>query len=90
LDDLFLGIGAVVLLQTYIVGTIVAGWAEEFYQAIATDNFVWILENDARLIRWWYSTSATYIFGIVYVMLIGLTVVVCEAWNRVVSLSPFK
>jgi hypothetical protein len=76
-----------VLLETYIVGTIVAGWALEFYEAVATDNFVWILENDARLIRWWYSTSATYIFGIVKVNFSYLMIVVYQVGHRVVFVS---
>jgi len=35
LDDLFLGIGAAVLLETYIVGTILVGWEQELNDAIA-------------------------------------------------------
>src|SRR5271155_4012361 len=65
LDDLFLGIGATVMVQTYIVGTILYGWVEELDAAIAGDNIVWILDNDHRIIAYWYSTSATYIFSIV-------------------------
>jgi hypothetical protein len=65
LDDLFLGIGAVILLQTYIVGTIVVGWVDELTVALESDDIVWILNNDTRIIRYWYSTSATYIFSIV-------------------------
>ena len=65
LDDLFLGIGAVILLETYIVGTIVVGWVDELTAAIERDDIVWILNNDTRIIRYWYSTSATYIFSIV-------------------------
>jgi len=54
------------MVQTYIVGTIVYGWVEELNTAIATDDIVWILENDHRIIAYWYSTSATYIFSIVH------------------------
>jgi hypothetical protein len=53
------------MLQTYIVGTIVYGWVVELNAAIAQDDIVWILENDHRIIAYWYSTSATYIFSIV-------------------------
>lgn len=77
MDDLFLGIGAVILLQTYIVGSIVVGWVEELNAAIERDDIVWILNNDTRIIRYWYSTSATYIFSIVSVRVLRqLTVVV--------------
>ena len=77
LDDLFLGIGAVILLETYIVGTIVVGWVDELTAAVERDDIVWILNNDKRIIRYWYSTSATYIFSIVlYTGLRQLTVVV--------------
>jgi hypothetical protein len=64
-DDLFLGIGAVILLQTYIVGTILYGWVEQMYAALNEGNYVWLLDNDVRIVRFWYSTSATYIFSIV-------------------------
>jgi len=60
-----LGIGAAVLLETYIVGTILVGWGQELNDAIARDDMVWILNNNARIIRYWYSASATYIFSIV-------------------------
>lgn len=65
LDDLFLGIGATFLVQTFIVGTIVYGWVEEMNAAIARNDLGWILENDHRIVAAWYSTSATYIFSIV-------------------------
>jgi hypothetical protein len=65
MDDLFLGIGAAILLQTYIVGTFVAGWAEELNAAFARNDLAWILSNDVRIVRFWYSTSATYIFSVV-------------------------
>lgn len=64
-DDLFLGIGAVILLQTYIVGTILYEWVEQMFQAFNDGNYVWLFDNDVRIIRFWYSTSATYIFSIV-------------------------
>jgi hypothetical protein len=73
IDDLFLGIGAVILLETYILGTVVAGWAQQYNIAVAEDNIVWILQNDARMIKYWYSTSATYIFSIVRNIVLALT-----------------
>ena len=77
MDDLFLGIGALILLHTYIVGTIVVGWVEELTEAVERNDIVWILNNDERIIRFWYSTSATYIFSIVSgPSLLLLTVVV--------------
>ena len=70
-----MGIGAAVLLETYIVGTILVGWEQELNDAIARDDIVWILNNNARIIRYWYSASATYHFSIVCKSIIikGLT-----------------
>jgi len=56
------------MVQTYIVGTIVYGWVEELNVAIATDNIVWILDNDHRIVAYWYATSATYIFSTVHAL----------------------
>jgi hypothetical protein len=65
LDDLFLGIGAAIMLQTFIVGTILYGWVVELNQALERDDFAYILDNDHRIVKFWYSTSATYIFSVV-------------------------
>jgi hypothetical protein len=60
-----LGIGAIVMIETYTVGTIVSGWVQDLEDAIARDDIVYILNYAPRLIRYWYSTSATYWFMIV-------------------------
>jgi len=75
-DDVFLGIGAAVMIETYVVGTVVAGWVEDLEAAIARNDIVYVLEYSPRLIKYWYSTSATYIFMIVHPKMIGLMVVV--------------
>ena len=47
------------------MATIVVGWVDELNAAIARADFVYVLENDTRIVRYWYALSATYIFGIV-------------------------
>jgi hypothetical protein len=71
LDDLFLGIGAFLLVQTFIVGSVIVGWVDDLNAAFADDNFVWLLENEGRIIKYWYSTSATYIFSIVQIQFLS-------------------
>ena len=66
MDDLFLGIGAAILLQTYLLGTVLYGWVQEMWLAVEDGNYVWILENDTKIVRDWYASSATYIFSIVW------------------------
>jgi len=61
-----LGIGAIIMLETYILGTVVSTWVQGLEDAIQTGDLIYILDNAPRLIRAWYSTSATYIFMIVY------------------------
>jgi hypothetical protein len=91
-DDLFLGIGAVILLQTYIVGTILYGWVEQMYAALDEGNYVWLLENDVRIVRFWYSTSATYIFSIVsrFEFVSDVFLVVDQDGNCVVSVQTIE
>ena len=69
MDDLFLGIGAAILLETYILGTVLYGWVLDMWQAIEGSNYVWIFENDKKIVQYWYSASATYIFSIVWLPL---------------------
>lgn len=69
LDDLFLGIGGLILVETYIVGTVIIGWVRDLDDAAQRGDFVFIIENAPRLIRYWYSTSATYIFSVVCTIL---------------------
>lgn len=78
------------MVQTYIVGTVLFGWVQELNAAIATDNIVWILNNDHRIIATWYSTSATYIFSTVHTAPRGWgvnDVVVHKTWHCVVFVS---
>ena len=65
LDDLFLGIGGLILVETYIVGTVIIGWVRNLDDATQRGDLVYLIENAPRLIRYWYSTSATYIFSVV-------------------------
>src|SRR5271169_2385057 len=64
-DDVFLGIGAATLLETFVIGTVVATWADQLETAYEDGNYVYVLANATRLIQYWYSTSATYNISIV-------------------------
>ena len=65
LDDLFLGIGGLILVETYIVGTVIISWVRGLDDAVQRGDILFVLDNAPRLIRYWYSTSATYIFSVV-------------------------
>lgn len=67
LDDLFLGIGGLILVETYIVGTVIIQWVKDLDDAVQRGDIVFLLNNAPRLIRYWYSTSATYIFSVVLI-----------------------
>src|SRR5271155_701200 len=89
------------MVQTYIVGTILYGWVEELDAAIAGDNIVWILDNDHRIIAYWYSTSATYIFSIVplpfwkkliweWFIKLGIAWFLCRLSNNILQYGRWK
>jgi len=71
-----LGIGAIVMIETYTLGTVVAGMVNDLTAAIARNDIAYLVENSPKLIRYWYSTSATYIFSIVHDMFAILMTVV--------------
>ena len=89
------------MVQTYIVGTILYGWVEELDAAIAGDDIVWILDNDHRIIAYWYSTSATYIFSIVplpfwkkliweWFIKLGIAWFLCRLSNNILQYGRWK
>jgi hypothetical protein len=65
LDDLFLGIGGVILVETYIVATVIVKWVRALNAALAEGDLLYVLENAPKLVRYWYSSIATYIFSVV-------------------------
>lgn len=52
-------------METYVVGTVLIGWVRDMDDAVQRGDLVFLLENAPRLVRYWYSTSATYIFSVV-------------------------
>ena len=65
LDDLFLGIGAILLLVTFSVGTYVVELADDVKRAMASGNVMGVSDRVDTILKCWYTASATYNFSVV-------------------------
>ena len=64
------------------MGTVVVNWVQVLETALADDNIVWVLDNDGRILRYWYSTSATYIFSVWFIKM-GIAWFLCRLSNNI-------
>jgi len=72
----------VILVETYAMGTVVGIWIQELFEALVDGNILWAIENDTRILRYWYSTSATYIFSVWFIKM-GIAWFLCRLSNNI-------
>jgi hypothetical protein len=89
LDDLFLGIGGVLLVATFVMATVIIDLAQGLLEAEQAQNFIYLIQNGPRVVRMWYAAAAIYSFSVWFIKL-GIAWFLCRLSNNILQYGRWR